>query len=585
VTDNIRKDYKSWRLKEHNPALLAELVSTLPHSEELLKLLSMRGVTSKVDVESFLNPSLDKLSPPFDSMAFQKASELIVSALKSNHQITIYGDYDVDGTCSTFIIYDFLRNLGAKVNYFVPSRFSDGYGLNITSLKEIIGKGTKLIVTVDCGISSVKEVEYAKSLGCKVIVTDHHRISEDAVPPADAILHPEKEDCCFSYYTFAGVGVAYYFLIVLRRYLAVNELVSHNDLKTKLNLKKYLDLVSLATVADVVPLNGENRTLVKEGLKVMEHTYFKGLHYLKALSGVEGEVSAFDIGFKIAPRINAAGRMNTALRVIELFDTEDDNKALEVARVLHHENAKRKEIQGGIMENISETVEADLGKYNKSIVLYSEKWHEGIIGICASKLVETYSVPSLLLVDDNKSSEPVIKGSGRSMKKIDLYKALTHIDEEHGIFMKYGGHKAAAGFSLLKRDFDKFVEAFNKYLEENTTEEDYIPTVDVDMELSFSAIDTDFVTELQKMEPYGEGNSKPLFMTRNLVIERGKVLKDKHFKAQFVDPKTGIGFDGICFNMAKKFKNKNSLVAILYTLEFNTFNGRSTIQLVVKDVQ
>jgi len=581
----VRGEGIKWVIKKvegPSPEILSEGPDLSP---TVASLLAARGISDPKAVQKFLNPDLKNINPPFSSKSFRQACEILFDALEGKKKIVIYGDYDVDGVCSTVIVYDFLKTVGFEVSYYIPDRFNEGYGLNTGAVEALKRSGAHLLITVDCGISNVKEIRRAVDLGMKVIITDHHRLPLE-LPPADVILHPDIEECEIEYRGLAGVGVSYYLLIVLRRILLEKGVLSKEELNVKYNLRKYLDLVALATVADVAPLDGDNRTLVSEGLRVMEKTFFMGLHFLKLLSGVEEKISTFDVGFKLAPRLNAGGRMSRASGVVALLLADEEGEALERARKLHLENNRRKHTQDSIMGEIVEKVERSLDKYSRSIVLASDSWHEGVTGICAGKLAEKYAVPSILFsLGEDKEGKCIFKGSARSIPSLDIYEALVDIQRKYGIIEGFGGHRAAAGLSIRKENLQDFALKFDEYISENLSDEDFDKTYSVDMDISFADIDEKLVHDIERMEPFGERNPVPLFMTRGLYIDDSKILKDKHWKGVLVDPSSGKCLEAIAFNMAHRFKNIDLPFSAVYHLEMNTFNGRSSIQLNIQDIK
>lgn len=532
----------------------------------LARVLVNRGINTDEKIRKFLYPTLDDLYDPYMLNDMELAVKRIIQAIEQNEKITVFGDYDVDGITSVTILKKFLDEQNVSVNYYLPNRLSEGYGLNNSALQKIKDRGTNLIITVDCGISAYEEIEFAKSLGMEVIVTDHHECPAK-LPNALAIIDPKREDNTYPFNSLAGVGVTFKLIQALALKMGL----------PKESCFKYLDIVCLGTVADIVPLVDENRVIVKYGLEYVKHTSNIGL---KALIGVSGctSIDSQAISFGLAPRINACGRMGDAETALKLFLTHDEKEAFEIANLLQEKNKERQEVEKGIMQDAITKIENEKMDKDNIIVVGSENWFHGVIGIVASKITEAYYKPSILVCFDGENG----KGSGRSIDGFDLHEALNATAEN---LQKYGGHEMAIGLSVEKSKFEDFKKNIIKYANEKITEE-YVPVIKIDSEINIREATGKTIEELKLLEPYGESNMPPMFMYKNIKVDSIRTLSnDKHLK---LNVKEGnIVFDAIAFNMGDK---KDSIrmgdkVDILFHLEINRFNGRETIQLNVKDIK
>lgn len=532
----------------------------------LARVLMNRGINTDEKIRKFLYPALDDLYDPYKLNDMELAVNRIVKAIEGKEKITVFGDYDVDGITSVTILKKFLDEQNVSVNYYLPNRLSEGYGLNNSALQKIKNRGTNLIITVDCGISAYDEIEFAKSLGMDVIVTDHHECPVK-LPKALAIIDPKREDNTYPFNSLAGVGVTFKLIHALALKIGL----------PKESYLKYLDIVCLGTVADIVPLIDENRVIVKYGLEYIKHTSNIGLKALISVSGCTS-IDSQAISFGLAPRINACGRMGDAETALKLFLTNDKNEASEIANLLQEKNKERQEVEKGIMQDAITKIENEKMDKDNIIVVGSENWFHGVIGIVASKITDTYYKPSILVCFDGENG----KGSGRSIDGFDLHEALNATAEN---LQKYGGHEMAIGLSVEKSKFEDFKKDIIKYANEKITEE-YVPVIKIDSEINIREATGKIIEELKLLEPYGESNLPPMFMYKNIKVDSIRTLSnDKHLK---LNVKEGnIVFDAIAFNMGDK---KDSIrmgdkVDILFHLEINRFNGRETIQLNVKDIK
>lgn len=557
---------KKWEYYQTNENDIEEIKKDNNISDLLAKVLINRGIKDKEEISKFLYPKIEDLNNPFLLNDMEVAVDRILLAKEKNEKVTVYGDYDVDGITSIAVIVKFFRELGINIEYYLPSRLEEGYGLNNDALLKIKNNGTDLLITVDCGISAYNEVEYAKSLGMEVIVTDHHECPEK-LPETIAVIDPKRPDNTYPFNALAGVGVTF-------------KLIQAISLKLELDRKrylKYLDIVCLGTVADIVPLVNENRVIVKYGLMLVRETKNIGLRALIKLSGYS-KIDSSLISFGIAPRINACGRMGKADLALELLLTNDTLEAERIALELNTINKERQEVEKSIMEDAIKIIEEGKLYEDDVIVVGKEGWHHGVIGIVASKITETYYKPSILVCFE----EGIGKGSGRSVDGFDLHKALTACIDD---LERFGGHEMAIGLTVNQDSFEKFREDVNEYAK-NVIEKDKIPTIKVDAEINADMISLDKLNELEILEPYGESNPMPIFVYKNIRVEGVRLLSnDKHLKLMLKDG--SAIFDAIAFNMGdRQYSIKvGDKIDVLHYLDINKFNNIEKVQLNVKDIK
>ncbi|MBR4110077.1 MAG: single-stranded-DNA-specific exonuclease RecJ [Clostridia bacterium] len=557
---------KKWETYSVDSKIIEEIALKNNISLLLARILVNRGIDTDEKIKKFLYPSLDDLYDPYMLNDMEVAVKRINQAIEQKEKITIYGDYDVDGITCITILKRFLDENGIIVDYYLPNRLEEGYGLNNNALQKIKDRGTTLLITVDCGISAYDEIEFAKSLGIDVIVTDHHECPA-VLPNTFAVIDPKRPDSTYPFNSLAGVGVTF----KLIHALSINmNLPSESYLK-------YLDIVCLGTVADIVPLVDENRVIVKYGLEYIKKTKNIGLKALINISGYS-EIDSSAISFGLAPRINACGRMGEADIAVEMLLTSDESIAMDIANKLQEKNKERQEVEKGIMADAVAKIEEAKMYNDNAIVVGSDKWYHGVIGIVASKITELYYKPSILVCFDDE----IGKGSGRSIDGFDLHEALNAASEH---LQKFGGHEMAIGLSVEKNKFNDFKDCIIKYANEKITEE-FLPVIKIDAEVSTKEVSGKTIQDLRLLEPYGENNMPPIFMYKNIKVDSIRTLSnDKHLKLNVKDG--NIVFDAIAFNMGDK---KDSIrmgdkVDILFHLEINKFNGRETIQLNVKDIK
>ncbi|GAB6087977.1 single-stranded-DNA-specific exonuclease RecJ [Alkaliphilus crotonatoxidans] len=555
------------RIEEEEIDLLTKACGVSPITA---RILLNRGIKDQNEVRAFLRSSINDLHSPLLLKDMDRTVERIRRAIDHQEAIWIYGDYDVDGVSSAALLVRFFRNVGYPVNYYIPHRMEEGYGLNCDALAEIAAQGGNLIITVDCGITSIKEVEQARELNLDMIITDHHECQGE-LPRAYAVVNPKRRDCTYPFKQLCGCGVAL---------KLIQALSSKEDFQR--NLNQYLDIVALATVADIVPLLNENRIFVKNGIKVMQNSTNLGIQALIEVCGLKGKaVNAGHIGFMLAPRLNAAGRIGNARKAVTLLVTEDEREARELAAFLDEENRLRQQIEMEIFNMAVSMIESDRSyQQDKFIVLYQKGWHHGVIGIVASRIVEKYYKPTVILsIEDGE-----VKGSARSIPGVNLFEALNQCKE---LFTKFGGHEQAAGLSLKEENILPFRKRINEIANHLMSEEDQIKKVFCDGVLRLDEINEELLGELETLEPYGMGNPGPKFYSRLLRPQYVNRIgaEGKHLKLQ-MSSETGA-LDAIGFNFGEY---KDELVAggladIVFTPELNVFNGNKKIQLNLKDIK
>jgi len=564
-----------WSQQEYSQEKINSIRKHFNIPTSIVKILLNRGIDDFDAIDRFLNVRLRNLEDPFLLINMDKTVDVIIDAINDNKTIYGFGDYDVDGTTSLSILYLFLADVydKEKVHYIVPNRQSEGYGLNNSIIDDIKKGGGDLIITVDCGISNYDEVEYANSIGVDVVVVDHHQIPVN-IPNARAILNPHLEGNKTLFKDMAAVGVTFNLLLALRKTL--RERGFFKD-KKEPNLQTYLDLVALGTVADVVPLLEENRIFVKMGFVEMAHTTNYGLKALMEISGVVPPLDTTKVSFKIAPRINAAGRMSDANKVVELFTTDSYEKALEIAKVLDEENTKRQQIERGIFQEIVSTIENQRYK-GTAIIMANEKWHPGVIGIVAAKIVEKYNRPTFLF----SIKGDIARGSSRSINNFDLYKALSKYEE---LFINYGGHKYAAGLSIDMKNFKKFEEMMQKEANDFFADPDnLLHDIKIDDILDPREISIRYYNVIDQLSPFGMKNPQPVFGMRNLFPTDAQIVGERHLRLK-LSSKNKKRFRAMGFNKSNLIKQTSSYVDILFSIQLNQWKGKKHLQLNLKDLK
>lgn len=559
---------ENWVIKKHNPKLVERISSSNEISPITSQILVTREIKTPEEAHQFLNASLFDLPSPYLMKGMETAVDRVISAIEDSQMIAIYGDYDVDGVTSTALLYNFLKEIGARVTYYNPERLKEGYGINFEAVEKLKQQGVKLIISGDCGITAYEEVKRAKDIGIDFIITDHHKPPEKT-PEAIAVLNPHISDCNYPGKEIAGVGVIFNLAIAIRRKLRETDYFNDNEP----NLGDYLDLVALGTVADCASLVNVNRILVKEGIKRMHSPKRPGLYALKAVSGVKGLVNTYDIGFRLGPRINASGRLNSAKEAVELFISNNPAEAKGIAEILNEQNERRQSIEADILKEAYSLIESE-GDFadSNSIVISSEGWHQGVIGIVASRIVEKYRKPSFLIAIDENG---VGKGSGRSIEGVNIYSALLKCND---LFDEFGGHELAAGITIKKSNIEEFRSRLDKELEGYSNE--YIKKIEIDGLVELSDISFDLISEMNLIAPYGIGNPEPLFLAESLEILSHRKINDKHLNIKL---RYGSrNYDAIWFNSDYEIDiSKN--IDIVFSPEINIWNGNKSIRLKITD--
>lgn len=556
---------KKWEYYEINGKEADRICEKFSIDRLVANILVNRGIVKDEDIRVFLEPTREDFHDSFLLPDMQIAVDRIIKAIEDKEKIMIYGDYDVDGITSISVLRKFLLERGMSVESYIPNRLEEGYGLNKEAINDIANKGYKLMITVDCGISAIEEVEYANGLGITTIITDHHE-PLDELPKALAVIDPKRKDSKYPFNQLAGVGVVFKLIQAIGRKINLDE-------KEYL---KYLDLVCVGTISDIVPLVDENRVIAKLGLKLVKVTRNLGLKSLIEVAGYK-EIDSNTISFGVAPRVNACGRMGHENEALDLFLSEDINEVRELTNKLNEYNKVRQDTEKAIVKQALEKIEDNKENEKNAIILGNEGWHHGVIGIVASKITEMYFKPSILLSYENG----IAKGSGRSIPGFDLHEALCKCSK---CLEKYGGHEMAVGLSLKQENFGKFKEEFEKVAKESKLEE-IQPIIYIDGVLSASDMNIDLVKQLKQLEPFGEGNKMPLFAYKGLKINSIRALTEgRHLKLTLRDDNLII--DAIGFNMGNLVDEYliGDKVDIVGVLEINSFNGMENVQINLKDI-
>ena len=593
---STKKKERTWIIKSGLDAtgVLSDISSSLGLNPILAKLLYNRGYTDAASAKAFVYMETEMLANPFEMKDIEKGIERIRLALERGEKITIYGDYDVDGVTSVCTLYLYLKSLGASVDYYIPNRAGEGYGISCNAIEALKGDGCSLIISVDTGITAIEEVAYARTIGVDFIITDHHESRAD-IPDAVAVINPHRPDCPYPFKELAGVGVVFKLICAFEERVKG---ISRRDACRNI-FSSYADLVAIGTIADVMPIKGENRIIVKYGLNMIENNPRMGISALiDASSGGKydtkggkrksGKITSGYVGYTLAPRINAAGRIKTASRAVELFLSKDVDTAKAIAEELCETNKERQAEENKIMKEAYKKLEDYDIENNPVIVFDANNWHHGVIGIVSSRITEKYSRPSILVSFEGNdpsviSPDDVGKGSGRSIKGMNLVDALCYC-EEH--LVKYGGHELAAGLSVKRSELDAFRKKINEYAKANLTEEEMIPTMDADCEISFTDINLDLAKQLQILEPYGVSNPVPSFVIRSVnVVEIIGVSDNKHTKIVVGDGRrtlTCMYFSNPPSSLGIYVGDK---IDVLVNIDINEWAGRENLQVILRDLK
>ena len=559
---------KKWILKEFDKARVVEISKNFNISPLTAIILYNRGIREDGQIKDFLARDLSGMHDPFLMKDMDKAVERILLAKKNNEKITIYGDYDVDGITSIAILYKYLKNMGLEVGFYVPDRMVEGYGVNRDALDKIKADGTAVIITVDTGITAIEEADYAKSIGIDFIITDHHECKE-SIPDVYAAIDPKRKDCEYPFKSLAGVGVVFKLIQALDSSEPIENLMD-----------EYADLMCLGTVADISPLIDENRVIVTEGLKRFKTTKNIGLKALIDVSTNGKAITTSTIGYTIAPRINASGRLGCASTSVELFLTEDEEEAAKLADSLCHENTLRQQTEQKMFKEALEYIEQHPEiKDDDILVIPHENWHHGIVGIVSSKITEKYYKPSILFAVDGDSA----KGSGRSIAGFNLFGALENCS---GLLEKFGGHELAAGLTIKAENIEAFRKKINEYAKGKIEDMTLVPTISLDAQIKVPYITIDTVHDINKLQPFGVNNPTPSFSVRNIKIHRISVMSEgKHLRMtlyKYVKYLDTVGFGmGDYYSMFRE----GDYIDVAFALDINDYKGFQNVQLILKDMR
>jgi single-stranded-DNA-specific exonuclease len=560
---------KRWNILRTDEEKTSALREALKINRTLCGILVQRGIDDFEKARQYFRPELSSLHDPWLMKDMDKAIQRVLGAFEKGEKILVFGDYDVDGTTSVASVYQFIHAIYSDTDFYIPHRYREGYGVSRMGIDFAKENGFSLIISLDCGIKSVELIAYAKTLGIDFIVCDHH-LPDKELPPAVAILNPKQKDCPYPYKELCGCGVGFKLMMALAGELGLPDE----------SYLVYLDLVATAIAADIVPITGENRTMAFYGLKKVNEDPCAGIKALMQLAGVQKYMHITNLVFVIAPRVNAAGRMDDARKAVQLFIEKDHTKALSFAEMLHSDNADRREADSSITEEALAIIAGDLlSPSKKTTVVFQEHWHKGVVGIVASRLIETHYRPTIVLT----KSGDFVAGSARSVTGFNLYEAI-HACREH--LLGYGGHFAAAGMTLLPENVLLFADAFEKEVSRLITDDLLVPEIIIDAEMGFTDINPSMYSILTQMEPFGPENMRPVFIARK-VQDTGfsKIVKEQHIR--FVLKQNNITLSGIGFNMAAKFpllQNKQPL-DIVFTIDENEWNGEKNLQLKMIDLR
>jgi len=561
----------TWKIKTPDTSLVFRLTEEFKTSEIIGRVLANRDIESLESSRSFFDPKLSQLHDPFLMKDMDIAAGMVAEKVKSGGRIFIFGDYDVDGTTGSSALFLFLTSLECDAKVYIPDRMKEGYGLSREGIDVAKDWGADLLISCDCGINATDEVAYANDQNLEVIITDHHMPDEN-LPEANAILNPKQPDCSYPFKGLCGGAVVFKLIQAVSQLLELDDDLVH----------QYIDLITLGTAADIVPLTDENRIIVKHGLKSLSKTKRPGLRALLEVSGLgEKELTVGRLLFWAAPRINAAGRLGDANRAVQLMTTENLPESLKLARELDEENRQRQDLQQSMVDEAIMKVNAEIDlEKEKAIVLWDDNWHEGVIGIVASKIKETYHRPAVIISLSNGTG----KGSARSVKGFDLYENLTECRE---LLDGYGGHPMAAGLTLDRENLEDFRTRFSNLAYETLADDDLVNSLDIEGEMDLNLIDSRFMDFLEKLAPFGPGNMTPKFITRHVIPVGNPRLVGNGDHLKFRAKKGETSYDAIGFNMGNHYEKliTGKPIDIAYVVEKNEWQGRTSIQLNIRDIK
>ena len=568
---------KKWQIMRPNAAAVKKLSDDLHCHPVIAIVLSNRNLTSARQVSNFMTPSLSKIRPPYAIKDMEVAVKRIYRAIAENEKILIFGDYDADGITAAAVLLDFFRTIGARVSDYIPHRIAEGYSLQVHHIREqALPNGIQLIITADCGSGSHDAIIKARNAGIDVIVTDHHSISEN-IPPAVAVINPKRHDCSAGMEMLAGVGVAFALIICLRKYFREQNFWEH---RPEPNLKNLCDLVALGTIGDMVPLVEENRIFSKTGLNLIHSALRPGISALREVAGIADQrLDAADVAFKLVPRLNAAGRMDHASIALKLLMADNIATARQLAQSLNGLNDRRQEQEKAVLNDILSDFQHHPERLKKrTLVCWDSKWHQGVLGIVASRITERYFRPAALVALKGNLG----KGSARSIPGLDLFSALQSCQH---CLEDFGGHSMAAGLTIRSDKLREFQDSFEKAVTQMTCPEDWIPKLIIDAEIEFADITENLIDEIEKLSPFGSGNPEPLFAAQNVKVVSSKTVGRNHRKMMLIqdntpDPKA---ISAIRFNATGPLLNQTSFDRIAFRLRWNRWNNNKSIQLIVED--
>ncbi len=566
---------KKWVIKDRgDTAVVKQLSAALGVSDSLANLMAQRGIKSASEADAFFNPSLEYLHDPFLMKDMNIAVDRISTAVKKNEKILVYGDYDVDGTTAVALMYSFLKEQYTNVIYYIPDRYKEGYGVSLQGLDYAHQNNCKVVITLDCGIKAVEKVKYARTKGLDVIICDHH-YPGDVIPKAVAVLDPKQPGCNYPYKELSGCGVGFK---LIQAYSRVHGIPFSK-------IYHYLDLVAVSIASDIVPITGENRVMAYFGLKQLNESPRTGLKEIIRESEVSKALSIEDVVFKIGPRINAAGRMETGSKAVDLLVSLDSALATGISKEINNFNIERRSVDRTITTEAMRMIAEDPRTVNaRTTVLYNPSWKKGVIGIVASRLIETYYRPTVILTESNGFAT----GSARSVQGYDLYQAIEACSD---LLESFGGHMFAAGLTLKKENIKPFMERFENHVNNTITEDQLVPRIFIDTELGFSEINEEYLRVMNQFQPFGPDNMSPVFVSRN-VFDTGSARmvgsSGEHLKLELCQESAGSkSFSGIAFSQANHFEYIKSgrPFDVCYSLEMNEFRGNKNLQLNIKDIK
>lgn len=566
---------KRWIIKEKaDIPVVRQLAASLGVPESLANLMVQRNITTREDARAFFNPSLGDLHDPFLMKDMSTAVERISTAVKKNEKILVYGDYDVDGTTAVAMMYSFLMQQYSNVEYYIPDRYKEGYGLSVEGIDYASQVNCRIVITLDCGIKAVEKVRYARTKGLDIIVCDHH-YPGDEIPKAVAVLDPKQPSCSYPYKELSGCGVGFK---LIQAYSRIHGIPFSQ-------ISPYLDLVAVSIASDIVPITGENRVLAYFGLKQLNEAPRTGLKEIIRESEINKVLTIEDVVFKVGPRINAAGRMETGRKAVELLVSDDQRLASFISKEINNFNNERRSVDRSITTEAMRMISEDQSNVNaRTTVLYNPSWKKGVIGIVASRLIETYYRPTVILTESNGFAT----GSARSVQGYDLYQAIEACGD---LLESFGGHMFAAGLTLKKENIRPFTERFEQFVNSTITEDQLLPRIFIDTELSFAEIDEDFFNGIHRFQPFGPDNMSPVFVTRNVFdTGSGRMVgsSGEHLKLDLCQETSGIrSLPAIAFSQADHFEyiRSGNPFDICYSIEMNEFRGNRNLQLNIRDIK